>query len=509
MFVQELLGKWREDKLCGSLWLCWLATVFFSFWGDSLISIPFPGIGTLFPFRILLPITFILYIIWVIRTKERLLENVTTIEKLCYSLIVIMLAYGALSLFRAIEVEHTFRKLFNLTMDLCFFFLMLRLCRNEELFRQTVLVCVTAAAILCLMGVYEVFFGGIFDSVYDGYKWFLWFSKIFQAPIVTYGNTNDYLTSMVMCCGIFILAICHKWNVADQKRLCLLSVSIPLVFFLARASNARLVLVAIYILLVGLTIFLVICDRKRLWIPCVMLVLMGGVYFANQYRYIVPPVKQYIAEMKEYRQQEALSQEVVPQGGASQEEKPQEEKPQEETPVKPQLQLGDPRKETLEEQFFTVNVETQEKELRVEGSAGVRARLLLHTWNCFKESYGFGVGLGNTELLARDREVIEGAKIWSIHCFVARIIADFGIFVLIPLSVIGVLLLKQIWESYWKGVKRKQPYTVAFAVLYLFVLMTYPFTSTASSDAQDLLAMWIYLGGIIVFYNSLPERTEQ
>ena len=123
--------QWKADKLRSILVLFWLATVFTSFMRDALFSVTVPLVGSLYPFRVLLPITAVLYLVWMIREKEPLFKGVPALEKWCYLLSVILLVYGAASLFWAIDVSWTFRRLFNLCFDLCFFLLMLRLCRNK------------------------------------------------------------------------------------------------------------------------------------------------------------------------------------------------------------------------------------------------------------------------------------------------------------------------------------------------------------------------------------------
>ena len=103
--------------------------------------------------------------------------------------------------------------------------------------------------------------------------------------------------------------------------------------------------------------------------------------------------------------------------------------------------------------------------------------------------------------MAKEQEVIPDARIWSIHCFIARIIGDYGVFVLAPLMVIAVLLIKQGIVTAVVSMKKRERPLAALAVLYLVILVCYPIVSTASSDAQDILAMWLYLGMLVAINN--------
>ena len=132
-------------------------------------------------------------------------------------------------------------------------------------------------------------------------------------------------------------------------------------------------------------------------------------------------------------------------------------------------------------------------------SGGIRVYMLLHTVDCFLDSKGMGVGLGNTEQLAKKNISEETNGVWSIHCFVARLIGDFGIFVLLPLCLISYFLIKKVILIFCFSLKNKNLCGMGWSILFLSVMAVYPFISTASSDAQDILPMWLYLGAVIAF----------
>ena len=475
--IQTILQSWQKDRLHTAMVWCWYATVITSFWGSTVISLTVPAVGELFPFRIFLPITALLYLIWMVRTREFVWGELSFVEKVTYLLAVIMVLYGAASLPRAIELSHTFTKLFNLCLDMAFFLLFLRLCRYADIRKTTLRICVVMLAIMLMLGTWEVLFGGIWNPYYDDWKRFTFFNDIYQFPVVFSSNTNDYAATIGFLFATLLLwklNPSHKWDGKDIWGIILAGV---FSYFVMMAANGRLVLAGFYCTLLGAFFCLWIGRKKgRILITALLLVGLLGIEFANRYEYLIPQIQAYV---------EAVFQEPSSQ-------------PNQEPVTPPSIDLSRPGSESLSDQFFAVDDETGETAIRADDSAGVRLRLLLHAVQCFKESYGLGVGLGNTEMLARDRVVTGTEKFtWSIHCFLARILGDYGIFVLIPLLLIGLSLLRSVLRIVIGGIRKKNRQVIGYGALAMFVLMLYPLTSTASSDAQDILPMWIYLGGVV------------
>lgn len=504
--------QWRQDKLRCALAICWLLTVAVSFFNACLFPIEIPGIGTWYAFRAMLPLTAILYVICAVREKRFFWKDSTALEKWCYVFIAVMLLYGAASLSRALDFSYTFRRLFNLCFDMGFFFLMLRLCRWKDIRKLTLAVCFIMWVAMMCMGIYEIFNGGIVHPIYDDYKRFFVFNKVFQCPVVFFSNTNDYALLLTFFYAVFLLIAWREPRIPQWVSVVLTAVT----FFLLLATSSRLCIFAFYILLAAQILCALLRRQKAARrTAAAMLLCVFCVHFCNQYPFIVPPIERYLHQRAEYAQavkkadekarQDAESN--IQQGGKASGE-------QQEIPVdlkKPELQLGDPRKESLSDQFFETDAATGEKVLRNVGSAGVRALLLLHTRDCFRESHGLGVGLGNTEVLAARRNVVpEWADIPqnSIHCFVARIIADYGIFVLIPLCAIALLLLKTLIVSAFAAQKRKDRRASTYALLFLAVLLIYPLVSTASSDAQDDISMWLYLAAVILLAVEMMQEQK-
>lgn len=513
--MNYLKEQWRQDKLRCALVVCWLLTVAAFFFNSYLLPVQLPGVGTWYAFRTLLPLTALLYAVYAIRTRTFFWKDSTTLEKWCYVFIAVMVLYGAASLPRALDVAWTFRRFFNLCFDLCFFFLMLRLCRQKGLRKLTLAVCFVMWVVVMLLGVYEVFNGGVVDPAYDDCKRFYVFNGLVQYPIVFSGNTNDYALLLTFFYGIFLL-VRQEYHIPGWATVLLTAVT----YFLLESTNGRLCILSFIILLIAQLLCSLLQHRKAARKTAAgMLLCVCCIQFCTQYRYIIPPLQTYVQQKAEYtqaireaekkagqekEQPEAETPVEQPRPSTEPEEGGQEkEQPEAETPIEqPKLQLGDPQKESLDEQFFETDEATGKQALRSSGSAGIRAHLLLHAWDCFLESHGLGVGLGNTETLAAQRGIVPSLADKpqnSIHCFIARIIADYGVFILLPLCAIAFLLLKRIFTSLSAAWRRKDGQAAAGALLFFAVLLTYPIVSTASSDAQDDIAMWLYLAMMVLY----------
>ena len=473
-----------QDRLSFLLQLFLLLTTASAFLGPNLLSVSIPLIGALFPFRVLLPVTALLYVLWAAKGHDAPWKDSTALEKWVYVLIGVMLVCGALSLPRAIDPGFTFRKLFNLCFDLCFFFLLLRLCRNREVFRRVIAVAVVCMAVLCVLGVWETFFGGIFNDFYDIYVEHAWLNRYLQFPVVTFGNTNDYASMLLFVTALFLVArglgIFGGENRAVKYGPLLL---LPPVYFLLTMCSSRINLLAFWILLACTLVHDLLRRDLPKWMPAVTVALILAVSFCHRYRDIVVPVQNYLEQAQEVTFEGLLH--ALEEGTTDSAKGP-----------------------SLQDQFFEQDANGTVS-IRKTGSAGERLLLLLHAADCFAESRGLGVGLGNTEVLAAQRTVVpewEGERTNSIHCFIARIGADYGIFVLIPLCAIVFLLLRRIWEVFWNGCRKKGRTAIACGLLLFGCTVIYPLVSTAPSDAQDNLAMWLYLAGMVAVSSVFCRR---
>ena len=471
------LLNWRKDKLKTMLVVFWLITVFSSFFGSVFSLTYLPGIGALYPFRIFLPITVLLYLAWMIREKYNPWKHASYVYRICYVLCLCLVVYGGVSLFWAIDRAFTFRRWFNLCVDLCFFLLALELGKDKTVFLYTLRCIVPAILIHIVIGIVETFFGGVFFPCRDTYHNITFFGKICHWPMSSTENTNDY--SMMLVLALAMLLMYWAWRHHEEKCDWIPVSLIAPIYFLIRAGGARLCEVAFLVLLAGFVLYSITLKRKKRWILLSTILLLGFVVFGCNHKSLTEKVIQGV-ELMAISADAAAIEQAIP--------------------------LSD--KASMIDEFFVVDQETGELRANQNGSAGIRLYLLMHALDCFMQSKGMGVGLGNAEQLAKVSEA-NSSGIWNIHCFLARMTADFGIFFLVPLLLIVFALLHACFKSMRQAVKERNASNAMLWLLYLTVLISYPFASTAPSEAQDLLVMWLFLAGIVLFPMHMQKNEQE
>lgn len=482
------IGYYSKDKLGAIMVFCWLTAVAASFAGSYLLPIEIPGLGVFFLFRFILPTTMVLYLVWNVRNREKLCwRDTSKIEKWCYILAGLLVVYSAVSLFFAFDKIYSFKLVFNLCIDLCFFVLALRLCRNKDIFHWTATLVTAAFGMLIILGIFEVFFGGIWNTVENEYRQFTWLNGEYQAPIVFQMNTNDYMTGIVLLLAVVLLFWLHPDRDTSAKTNIFLVTACGCAYFLAMAGDGRLAQFSVLLLIAGVCIYWLIVGKKQRVLVLVMLLCIISIQFFHNYQEIVPAVQQYIADQKELKEQ----------GNRTELQGSSTSAPDKTVDIPVDVSSDEEtHKPSVLDSFLEENPDTGEMVLSEEKSGGVRVRMLIHAATCFVQSRGFGVGAGNTEYLAKERNVAENFS--SIHCFLARLTADYGLFALIPLCVIAFLMLKSLWTMASVALKNKDRKMLAYTVLFLLALIVYPIASTAPSDAQDLTEMWIYLAFVVL-----------
>lgn len=454
-YVNRIVNQWRSNKLKAALDISWLLTVFFSFFGSAAFLVKIPGIPVLYPFRVLLPLTAILYLLWAIREKRNPWKEAPFIQRASYVLCAVLAVYSTLSLRLAMDRSFTAPLWITLCFDLVFFALMLELCSDRDLFAATVRCTLVSVLLQIIMGIREVFCGGIFTQQYDVNHNFAFFGGMWQAPAVTTSNPNDYVMGLVFALAVYLLY--WAWQGHKEKYSWLPVVLIAPVYFLLRAASARLCMISFWLLLAGFALCTLTLGKKKAWIPIVTVLLLFFVAFG-------------CGDFQTVEQDTVVT-------------------------VKSAVESG---KQSLKEEFFTVDEQTGETQLNFALSGGIRVDLLLCALDCFVQSKGMGVGLGNTAQIAKlSAEKRNG--VYGIHCFLARMAADFGIWFLIPLLVIAGAMLWFGVTYVCRGIKERRWTNATTGMLYLLSVVIYPIASTASGDAQNSLPMWLFLGTIVLF----------
>lgn len=471
--MKRVLDGWRSDKLKFILSIFWLLTVFTGFFGSTIFLVKVPGLPALYPFRVLLPITTLLYMVWAVRQKRNPWKAASFVQRVCYVLCAILIVYSTVSLRWAIDFEFTFTLWITLCFNLVFFALALELCSNRKMFVMTVHCALMATVIQIVMGMIEIVKGGFFTQRF--FEVFFFFGQHLSSPAVSAGNPNDY--SMMLVFMLALMLLYWAWRGHERKFNWVPVVLIAPVYFLIGASYARLCELSFWTVIVPFVMYALTSRSlaQRVLIPAVLLLAGTMAFFAYG---------EHVTQL----QMDVIHEAIMMEAKAA--------LPENVTPEENQLQI-------LPDEA----VENSMDEPVLESSGAVRLDLLRHVWNCFVESRGMGVGLGNTAQLAKPTAPRRGG-VWAIHCFLARMTADFGIWFLIPLLLIAFKMVLAGIELVRRELTKRNRPGVLTGVMYLASVLIYPIASTAPGDAQNSMPMWLFLGGLVVFPALVQEAAD-
>ena len=135
------------------------------------------------------------------------------------------------------------------------------------------------------------------------------------------------------------------------------------------------------LLLAALFLYAIIIERKFRWVPILLLCFVLITQTVTRWHYIYPQGQTFFQELSENGKTDKSFFHV----------------------------FKDPDKNSLKDEFIKEDNTTGQEVVNGATSAGARTKLLVHAWHCFWDSKTLGVGLGNSEILARDNEVIENA----------------------------------------------------------------------------------------------------
>lgn len=130
--------------------------------------------------------------------------------------------------------------------------------------------------------------------------------------------------------------------------------------------------------------------------------------------------------------------------------------------------------------------------------------------NCFRlfmESHGLGIGLGNAEL--RIKEFDNTGDITAVHCFVMEVLAEFGIFALLPLLAVGLSILKALWLEFYTALRTRSKTRIAAPLLLFFTALAYAPLSTANSSSWGIQAMWFYLAMLLLYSGQMAMENRR
>lgn len=135
-------------------------------------------------------------------------------------------------------------------------------------------------------------------------------------------------------------------------------------------------------------------------------------------------------------------------------------------------------------------------------SNAVRVNLLKNTLHYVLDTYGFGVGAGNLPFYLEHEPVYETNAVLEVHNWLAEIVGNFGIFVLLGYIGMYGYLFASLYKSYKKTERHKTLFEALMMALVAFLL-----ASISPSSVSNLYFHWVFLG-LVIATVSVFKRKE-
>ena len=477
----SLLGA--NSRLEAVFLVCWYVTIASAAFGNCLLRIELPVGGHFFLFRGAILVTCVLYGLVLLKRRENPLKGLSRPELWFVVLMSSMLAYGLVSVLWSMSIGAWFSKLFTMCQMFALAFLFLKVCRDPKVMRITMALVGITALICAIGGLIECFHGPFFDTPYRKYR-YVFFNKAMYAPIFTSYNTNGLAVFLLFSIETLYLWMAWHWtrrsDRANHRLLWGISAGLALTLFLCCAGGGRLAILAIPILLVGLAVWLCLQYKKGLLVFLMLFAMLGFIYVGENYNQVKYQVQQVGTQIQQLFASDTPTSSV---------ETPPGETPPEET-LPEQNTHG-----TLYTVIPSITGANVDESLTM--SDATRLTLLKNSMDMLIKSRGLGVGLGNAEL--RMEEYVDEGELTNVHCFIMEVMAEFGIFALIPLLLLVFSAVKHLGIQFIGAAKTRNKGLLANVLLLFFTALAYPLLSTANSSSWGITIMWVYLACLLMY----------
>lgn len=422
--------------------ILWMITLFSAFFREALFPVTVGLIGTVYLFRVMVPITCLVFVLRLIMEKDNLWRRSSNMMKAVYVLFVIIIVHGIFSIFFALDTIHTLNRFMNITLEVLFCTLAINMIPKN--YKTNIRVISVTIMLTQLMAFYETFFGGIFRDTSGIGRFYYISDKVREVPILFYGNINDFASSLAMITVVltwFTLRMKNRDEIYKSETIYawfILFINF-MTWYLAHCALSDMVIWTMNAQIIVLLITLIIGK-----IGSYKVFIAGLVIFAV---------------------------------------------------------LNTPIMEDSDDYDVVSKFYTEDNKLDEEATGGIRVTLIKFCATTLMESNGLGVGLGNTETMGGNIDLIKswaGKSQVSMHCFPLRVLSDMGIFLLAPLLAVVYFAIKSI-KVIRNKIKNRGWRTKGITILGITVpLLCYVVFSVSSSDAQDLLLMWIFFALVLL-----------
>lgn len=262
-------NKNKSNIVTTILWVIFFITLQLT---SNLPGLTIPGLGFVYPFRIILPIVFIYFLI----TNKIRNNKYSQTFRYTFVFLLILLLYGIISLAWAQSANNGIKKLLNFLIGLTTIAVMVVAVKDKKLFYKIILINTIILFVFMFMGIYESFTGNYFfhPEWKDHFKPNIKYD--FYYPIVGFPNPNDFV--FVLFAFLPFVNMMSRNLFTGKKRIIGLLISIIyfslyiLIAFLA-SCRVGMVMVAIY-LVVKLLLVRNIRIRKIVWASAFFLILI-------------------------------------------------------------------------------------------------------------------------------------------------------------------------------------------------------------------------------------------
>lgn len=472
------IKRFSLDRL---LLFCWYLTIFSAPFESSLLNFPLPIGGHFFLFRGMILLTCSVYLVYLIRRRENPLRGLSWPERWFVVLAICMLIYGAVSTLWAISLGAWFTKFFTMCQMFALVFLFLKLCRDPNVLRNTMLLVAGTFLVCMLGGVVELFHGPFFDTMFTS-PTYVFFNRWLYAPVFTMYNPNGFSVYLLFTLEILYFYLAQQWDTLSpscrRRSYWLLSGSFALTLFLCCADGGRLSILSIPLISIGIAVWALLRYRKGLLFLALLALMLAFTYVGENY------------DQVKYRAGETISQiqEIFHPSTPS------------ETPVVP----SEPEK-NMRGTLYTIIPSITEENVNdsLAESDGIRLALLKDSVKLLVESKGLGIGLGNAEYRIAEFDNTQGYV--NVHCFIMEVVLEFGIFALLPLLIVVCSILRRICLAFYRAGKQKDSAALAELVLLFMTCAAFPLLSTANSSSWTITIMWLYLAQLLLYTGALPK----
>jgi O-antigen ligase len=416
----------------------WYLTIILSIWGSSLGGITLPGLGLLYPFRIVLPL---LALLLLIKTKK---NDWTILKKTWLTILplaLFMLLHGMLSLIWTSNQMNTLKAIINLfyvALFIVVFFLMIN--NDRKMFNNTLLVLAINFSFILVLAVIECFFGVYLFSEAAKASYVPLLNNFgLHYPSVCFDNTNNLAFNLTLTMPFMIYAVDAILPIKTWKKRLIIAIIFLVTAFIMFNTSSRLGYISYPIIVLG---YALVKIRKQaisiISFSMIILILIVVELAAFQ------KLGQSISDMPNNLNQQN------------------------------------------ENSDKDINTEDITNLVVDDHSVQVRMNMVIKALRVTRDTYGLGIGTKNSINQLRKYSDLPRTRITDYHMFYAELLAEYGV---IPFLYFIVFQFMALFRAIWLFLHSDKHKELAFCCIA--GIIGFVFASAYCSSSMFLYIMWI------------------